>query len=357
MATHSPEVVFLDTQAFDAAGFNLRSQHFVALTKHLDSKRLKLLTTDITRAEIAARIEKNVQKEVDAHEKYKKGARVIHLSADKTIAAVFGELDAHVIGKEISATVTEFLDKYEVETLEAMGGDAEPVFEKYFADEPPFGNTSDKKNEFPDAFVIQALEEWIEDNDEDVFVVTNDGLFGAACAKNNRIHVKESIAGLLDYVASDDEALANFIREQLKTAKDEIGKQAWQAFEGLGFHVVDEWGDVEVELTSIRLRGEPEVIDIAKDTALAEMTFEGRFNAYLSFEDSDTGIWDAEDKQMLFMDNVSETHPRRDQLVVNVSITFDGTDPSEFSVEDVTLIEPETGYGITPFKNDPTRYK
>lgn len=357
MPPHTPEVVFLDTQVFDAAGFNLDSKHFVALKKHLDSKRLKLLTTDITGSEISGRIDKNVRKDIEAHEKYKKSARVIHKSTDKKVSPVFEDLDADSISKELVAVVESFLNKYAIETLDATDGDAGLVFDKYFAGDPPFGNTSDKKNEFPDAFVIQALEQWIKDNDEDLFVVTDDALFGAACAANPRIQVKDTLAALLDHVASDDDALANFIRGKLKEAKDDIGNQAWQQFEGLGFHVVDEWGDVEVEKTHVKLKGEPEIIDIAKGSALAEMTFEARFNAYLSFEDSDTGVWDGEDKQLLFMDQVNETHPRRDDLVVNVTMTIDGVDADEFAIEDVVLIEPEKGYGITPFKNDPTRYK
>lgn len=353
----SPEVVFLDTQVFDSAGFNLDSKNFVALTKHLDSKRLRLLTTDVTRSEISARIEKNVRKDLEAHEKFTKSARVIHKSKDEKVAALFEDLEADAISRELIGVMDSFLDKYAIETLAATDGDAKLVFEKYFAGEPPFGEAADKKNEFPDAFVIQALEQWIEDNDEDLLVVTDDALFRAGGAANPRIHVKDTLTALLDHVASDDEALANFIREKLKEIKEEIGKQAWREFEGLGFHVVDEWGDVEVEMTSIKLRGEPEIIDHAKGSALAEMTFELRFNAYLSFEDSDTGVWDGEDKQMLFMDQVDETHPRRERLVVNVTMTLDGTDPDEFALEDVFLIEPEKGYGFTPFKNDPTRYK
>lgn len=357
MPARSPEVVFLDTQVFDSAGFNLDSKNFAALTKHLESKRLKLLLTDITRSEIASRIEKNVRKDVEAHDKLKKSARVIHKSADPKIAPIFDDLDPVGISGELNSVVKAFLDKYEIETLDATEGDTKSVFEKYFAGEPPFGDASNKKSEFPDAFVIQALEQWIEDNDEDLFVVTGDELFATACAANPRIHVKDTLAALLDHVASDEDAVANFIRQKLKDAKDDIGKQAWQAFEGLGFHVIDEWGDVEVELVSISLKGEPEIIDISKDSALAEMTFEARFNAHLSFEDSDTGVWDGEEKQLLFADQVSETHRRRDELVVNVTMTIDEDDDDEFAIEDVLLIEPEKGYGISPHKNDPRRYK
>jgi hypothetical protein len=38
------------------------------------------------------------------------------------------------------------------------------VFDKYFEAAPPFAEQGAKKSEFPDAFVVSALEKWCQDN-------------------------------------------------------------------------------------------------------------------------------------------------------------------------------------------------
>ena len=40
--------------------------------------------------------------------------------------------------------------------------DVEDVFALYFAGQPPFSSTGNKKSEFPDAFVILALKQYIQ---------------------------------------------------------------------------------------------------------------------------------------------------------------------------------------------------
>jgi hypothetical protein len=240
-----PEAVFLDAHAFENASFNFASKQFTALKKHLESERLRLVITDITVAEVKSRIRKNVVNEVFAHKKFTKAARVLRSS--ETGRNVLNELDKDAIVKELVDAFDQFLDEHEADVIDTTAVNAGPVFERYFAGKPPFGEAAEKRHEFP-AFVIEALKEWSEDNEEELFVVSGDDLFREACQECEEIHVKGTLVEVLDHVASDDEKVEKFIREQLEARAQEIGKQAGEHFEGLGFYLKDEWGDVEVEL-------------------------------------------------------------------------------------------------------------
>lgn len=357
MAKKIAETVFLDTQVFYDAKFNLNSKSLAALRKHLESGRLSLLTTDITNNEIQAGIDKTVHAEVAVHKRFAKDAAVLQTSGNANVKGALAKLDKKVITDELQAAMQQFIDKYSTETLEATQGDAEPVFEKYFAGKPPFGNPADKKNEFPDAFVAQALLEWVDDNEEELIVVTGDKHFQEAFEASAAVHVKTNLVGVLDHVNSDNKKLARFLKARFKANKNKIAKQAWTHFESLGFHVIDEWGDVEVELHEIELEDDPEIVDISGKSVLAEMTFSLSFDAHLSFDDSDTGVWDGEDRVLLFQDHVNESHHASETLVVQVTASFANIDPNEFSVEDVVLIEPSKGYGFVPSKNAGYPYK
>jgi hypothetical protein len=91
------EAIFLDTQAFEAASLNFKTPTFAALRKHLESGRLKLVTTDITIREVHARIEKNARKELTAHDKFREAARIIRSSSRDEVHAALVELNAEDI--------------------------------------------------------------------------------------------------------------------------------------------------------------------------------------------------------------------------------------------------------------------
>lgn len=78
MSDHAiPEAVFLDTQVYEAHKFNLNSTTFKALRRHLESGRLKLVTSDITISEVGAHIELHVRREIAVLEKTQKDLGVL----------------------------------------------------------------------------------------------------------------------------------------------------------------------------------------------------------------------------------------------------------------------------------------
>lgn len=339
------ETVFLDAQAYEAASFNFNGKLFSALRKHLASGRLRLVITDITKEEVDARIDKNLAQELAALGKAQKNARVLRSSPLPGVTAALADLDAKEVRDSLLGAFTGFLKTHKAEIIETSGQEAGPVFEKYFASKPPFG-TGDKKHEFPDAFVVQALVEWASDSETELFVVSGDAPFGAACAECDALHPISDLAALLDHVASDNKKLSDFIRTQLIAHLEKIKQAAKAAFVDLGFHVDDEWGDVEVEVTSIELDGDPEILDISGDESTAQLRFNVTFDAHLSYDDSETGMWDSEEGEMIGMEHVDETVQGEDHLVVEVRAILEGLDPDEFDIDDIDLIEPARGYGI-----------
>jgi len=344
MANDIPEAVFLDTQVFDSASFNFDTKSFTALGKHLQSGRLRLVLTDITISEVKSRIAKNIDREIEAHEKFVNTARV--LKQTEAAKNSVTKIDASAAVKEMHDTFDRFVTENKAEVLDAMEQDVPTIFERYFEAKPPFGPTTEKHREFPDAFVSEALKEWTEANEQQLFVVSDDALFREACDECPEIHVKKTLVELLDHVASDDEKLSNFIREQLHANAEKIGKEAGDRFEELGFWVIDEWADIEVEVTKVTLSGEPEIIDIGVKEANAQLVFDAEYEAAISYEDSTTGVYDSEEGRMMFMETRDVTARKKRELVVDVHLTFNGLDPDEFEVDEVDLVEPAKGYGI-----------
>ena len=103
------EYVFLDAQAYEAASFNFASKHFATLAKHLESGRLRLVITDITKREVHARIDRNLDKDFTALKNLQKNARVMRTSPLPEVTGAFTELDRDKMAMSISEAFDNFL--------------------------------------------------------------------------------------------------------------------------------------------------------------------------------------------------------------------------------------------------------
>ena len=341
-----PQFIFLDTAAYEAESFNTESTHFKALAKHLESDRLRLVITDITKTEVHQRIDKRCREELDSLRKMRKKARVLRSASRVQQLGVFSNAHLDDAPTQLRGAVDKFLDDHETIVVQAMAQDAGPVFERYFAMNPPFG-PGPKRKEFPDAFVVEALIDWTDEQaDNTLLVVSEDVLFRKAIEESEQIEAVETLSVLLDRVASEDAALAAFLRTQIIGRLDSTKDRAKEEFESLGFHVKDEWGDVEMEITKIDLNGEPDLIDISESEVTAELSLDVQYEAHLSYDDSSTGTYDREEGGLVFMEHVTETVHGSTQLTVTVTAVFDGTDTDEFEMHDIELVEPSAGFGI-----------
>ncbi len=71
------------------------------------------------------------------------------------------------------------------------------LLKQYFSNQPPFAETGKKKNEFPDAIILMAIEEWAERMDKSVLAVAKDDDWKRYCETSKHIDYEEELsAGL-----------------------------------------------------------------------------------------------------------------------------------------------------------------
>lgn len=68
------------------------------------------------------------------------------------------------------------------------------VIELYFNKMAPFSTKSDKKNEFPDAFVLSALEAWAESNNTKILAVSKDNDWKGFCSYSSVVYCIEDLS-------------------------------------------------------------------------------------------------------------------------------------------------------------------
>ena len=195
-------------------------------TNIFDEKRLQLNSTTLQAIKgiaghgIRFILSGTVAKEVEFH--IERAAKNAMRSARKGIGEALGVFETkHPTRDELMKHVTNGLAptdvargrfaQYVKETSCQVLNDTERVeatelFERYFAGLPPFGDGR-RKDEFPDALALLALEKFAEIEDSGMIVVSKDKDWRNFCRDSNRLFLVPEVEGAMALVANAPPAL------------------------------------------------------------------------------------------------------------------------------------------------------
>jgi hypothetical protein len=187
--------VFLDTEVYRRAGFNILNTPFALLAKEIDAGRLVLHVADVTLAEINRQLKETV---------IEKAAEAKRLSRDfNRIAQISGRQNStvnEVAGLDLAeAAWTGFVGilskRFRSHSILALEVPARLVFDRYFAGRPPFEDRSSK--EFPDAFVVEGLARYCVSNEITMYVVSGDAALRRAAESHDALIPLQTIEEIL----------------------------------------------------------------------------------------------------------------------------------------------------------------
>ncbi|WP_330924892.1 PIN domain-containing protein [Candidatus Sororendozoicomonas aggregata] len=195
------EAIVVDTSIFDSNGLRLETG-LLGQIKQFRESPIEYLLPDVIKNEIQSHLEKKIKVARSALEKSINEAGY-HLFFDGSALNNAKQLliDSHEIKSLAYSRLTNFIKNTGALVIDC--GEfvsVQKVLESYFSNTAPFSETGKKKNEFPDAIVLLAIEEWAEREDKKVLAIAQDNDWKAYCKTSNRI----------DYLESFSEGLASF---------------------------------------------------------------------------------------------------------------------------------------------------
>jgi hypothetical protein len=201
----APRVVFLDTEVFDRAKYNFDSAVLQACADLAESHNLTLLIPRVTEDEIKRHIQERAEKAVDALQKAEKDAPLLKLwhKWPQQFPHQKATLSRSLCDN-VSRKLLGFQNRFHVVRLEHEKKELERVLRRYHNGSAPFG-TGRKKSEFPDALAIAAVEQYSDNLDLPVAVVSGDSDFQEACRYQDRLFSFASLSSFIDAVLTEDE--------------------------------------------------------------------------------------------------------------------------------------------------------
>ncbi|MHC1690780.1 MAG: PIN domain-containing protein [Bacteroidales bacterium] len=191
--------VFVDTNIFEANNF-FHTTNIHSLFNYSKIGIINLYMTKISYWEIISRVRKNLISINNEHNSYvnslHRSFRILkNLSRYEKIEKLNLNIEGSV--KELTNKLDTLIEISKIKFIEPEGVDINSVFNLYYKELPPFSN---KKFEFPDAFIIKTLETWCEKNSTKMFFITKDKDFNGYRSK--RIILRNDLNVFLDDVSS-----------------------------------------------------------------------------------------------------------------------------------------------------------
>lgn len=169
-----PTSLYIDTQVFVQQGHRFDTQVFTDLLDTFVKGGIRLLIPEMMERELLRKFDEQSIKATQALIK----AHKTHPIASLSLIELFTEEELQAkCYDEMVCQWEKFKEHFIVEKLPLVG-DLDNVVDWYFKKEPPF---SKKPKEFPDAFILSALEHYHKERKSNIAVVSGDNDFSQAC--------------------------------------------------------------------------------------------------------------------------------------------------------------------------------
>lgn len=236
-------IALIDTNIFvrnNSDFIGIRSTKLPSLFETLRLKEITLLQSDIIDQEVKKHISEStlVKESIKLKEIWNKNLRLLEHYNIK--------IEDPLLKADVEKDLFDAYSKEYTHSIHLDYPHVQDVMEDYFESRPPFSSTGDKKHEFPDAFVIRAVKDYLIVHPEDtLLIVSDDKDWKAAFENHSGVTFCDSFERALELLHNTDNRIPqSIISEMVKVNLQELAKFAESEFENQTYYI-DEFGDDE----------------------------------------------------------------------------------------------------------------
>ena len=191
------DAITIDSNVAIHTGINLETGLLAQLFQFKEGP-VDFVISDVVLREIRKHLNKNTKKARDAALASVRNAVDLELFdgivATASLVAVEGMIDSR---DAVRIRLRRFLIETGANLAPSSLVSADQVMERYFLSKAPFDETGPKKNEFPDAIALLALEKWATSNGKKILAVSADKGWQAFAEGNAHIDVEPDLGAAL----------------------------------------------------------------------------------------------------------------------------------------------------------------
>ncbi|WDF05946.1 PIN domain-containing protein [Shouchella hunanensis] len=332
--------VFLDTNVFVGKNFGFKWETLDSLQTYSLKGFVQIYITDIVYHEVKNRINNNIIEAKSALKAFKKKAKI--LNNIPAAHRLIKELDKET-NEASGENMLELFDKYikeaKIEIISTDKVSVEEVFKLYFERQAPFGSGK-KKSEFPDAFSLVGLNNYILNKGLTMHVISSDRDYQNFCAEKSYYIMVESLDTLIKEISEEEyeEALTALLDYTHDNHEDIILEKVQDYLADETYFIEDD-GDVsEIIINSLEIIDKDTaytVLEVTETEIIAEvsLTIKIDLTGKISIIDHDSSFWDSEEKEYLFKEYMASNISSEAEIKVSLSLEVNyHTDEAVYNV-------------------------
>ncbi len=293
--------VFVDTSMYQQKNFQFGIHALGRFAELCKDESIYLLMTSITEREVKHHIELKAQEAAKSITAFKKEIKILRNLPDLPHYGIFEKITSSDIEDSLTEIFDDFLFKAVHEFVDLSKASVDNIVDSYFDEKPPF--SSKKKDEFPDAIVLHALDAWSQDNDSKVYILSLDGdMKSFSEDMDGKLIYENDLEQFISLVVKNDEAHLEPIRfaeNRLAEIWYKIAPTLEEQVEEIEF--IGSIGDVDnISIKNIEY-SEANVQNADRDSSEFAIKIKFDVEAWHTVDDYDRSVWDPEEKKFLFI--------------------------------------------------------
>ncbi len=293
------DAVIIDTSALEAKQFDflgITSEVVPAFYDLIQQKDIKLLSHPVLQGEIKKHIlYSELAKRPEELQKSFTRNKAIFAQIGISPEEAIEKLKALSLGEKLTAS---FEERYH-DAVPLGYPDPEKIFKDYFSANPPFSASGSKKSEFPDAFVLGAINDYLKSNPtKSILVISGDGDWESTISDTERVSFARSIEEGIKTIQSAESIMSSFV-----AAEADIKEAVARVAEGECFDLKEYAPIDDIEVTTIRvstLYDDIVPLRVTLTDALIKCSAELSVDGSVTVIDEDRSFYDPESNTMLF---------------------------------------------------------
>lgn len=359
--SQSPFCLFIDTSAYLKSKLDFSDAIFTKLKLLIEEKKVHSLTSSIVKNELKKHIETTIRGD------YKKINSACE-KVDKLSLNLSSELRKIINIPTLDSFLDQDLERFdqqfqflESEVLDHNILDINVVFDNYFEGIPPFSEK--KKEEFPDAIVLNTILSTVGKND--CHIISTDPDWKAFCNLHDNLIYYDSIGAFINYCNEQGVAVTKEIQDAIKQKKNDITNyiqeqvKDYELSVSLDFNIADDIAEITSEV-ECAYESDFNVIDINEDkcSCTIDVNCLVSFMANVTGNDYNTALYDKEDNSWYFMDdvNLDISIERKFNIQITASYNYDENHKLYLEVDEIDGVDPIT-IEYTDYDSDYPLYK
>jgi hypothetical protein len=331
------DIIYIDTSIFESENFTEGSK-LKQLIELGQKDMIKLLLPEITYREVVERIRKKLKDAKSSYKKIYSDCRVLRNSDNFKKVFAINEVDVDRELENIKSKFDELIKLGKVEVIPYPIVDISSIFGKYFENKPPF-KEGEKKNEFPDAFAIETVEQWCKKyrkkcfvlcKDNDILTVDND-IFTPIEDFPKYINGKVIELQKIEHHQEKLQLIDNAYNKNKETLKLELENDLREILEE--HFKYDYSSNISLDSISINILdiSEYSINYIRENDADIELRLRVEIKAKLIYGDYGSAHYDKEDDTWFFVDTIEGKISREIDIDVTLTVEFNPPSGREYA--------------------------